>query len=126
VRRKTPQIVVCVCEGCLEGGQRPLGLVPSGVTVVHLPCSRDFELAHILRLILGGAEGVVIVGCAEGGQWGAASDYAIEERLKVMRCRLEQAGLAPDRVAASWVPYGEWSHALDAVNDLRTALGGTI
>ena len=86
---------------------------------MRLRCPRDLEPAQILGLLLSGAEGVLMVGCAEGGQWGAASGYEVEERLKVTRCCLEQAGLAPDRVAAEWLSEDEWNTVVKAIGGLR-------
>ena len=127
-RPATPRIVVCACDGCPEVGKMPararLGPLPDNIELVRLPCPRSFEPVRILELLLAGAAGVLIVGCAEGGEWGKASDFEVEDRLKVMRRLVRQSGLCPDRVAVDWPGRDEWGRAAEAVAGLGAALAG--
>ena len=126
VKQAAHHIAVCACDGCPEMGTGParfrLGPLPAGATLVRLPCPRAFEPKRILELLLEGAEGVLIVGCAEGS--GIVSDYEVEERLKVLRCLLRQVGLADVRIASEWMPRWRWGDVARSVEDLRAALAG--
>lgn len=121
------EIAVCVCDGCEEVGLAPakrrLGHLPPNVALVNLPCARAFEPVRVLQLLLAGAEGTLILGCAEGAAWEALSDYEVGERLRVLHWLLRQAGFATDRVAADWLPRDSWKCAARAIADFCEALG---
>ncbi len=118
-------LLVFACAGCPPVGPLWPGPLPAGTVLRRLTCTRAFEPAHVLGQLLGGAAGALIVGCAEGPGWGAPSDYEVEERLRVLRRLLGQAGLAPNRAAAEWIALGEWRRVGQAIERLRCELDGT-
>lgn len=117
----THSIVICACEGCPAVGQRPLGFLPSDISLVRLACARAFEPVRVLELLLARADGVLVVGCVEGTR--LVSDYEIGEKLKVLQRLMHQLGFAPERVATAWVARGEVGQPQIAVEKFRAALG---
>jgi coenzyme F420-reducing hydrogenase delta subunit len=97
-------------------------VLPANATWVRFKCPNAFEPVRVLELLLAGAEGVLIAGCAEGEGRSPGSGYDLRERLKVTRYLLGQAGFAPDRVAAACLsPYGGLE-AAQAVASLSACL----
>lgn len=103
-----PRLVVCACHGCPAAGPLALGPLPAGAVLLHIPCGREFQPTRILAQLLSGAESVLIVGCAEGVNPDAPSDYEVEARLQLLRRMLNKAGLGRDRTAAEWIEPGDW------------------
>ena len=108
VDAERPRVVVCACHGCPAAGPMALGPLPAGAALLHVPCGREFQPTRIIAQLLSGAEHVLIVGCAEGVNPDAPSDYEVEARLQLLRRMLNKAGVARDRTAAEWIEPGDW------------------
>jgi coenzyme F420-reducing hydrogenase delta subunit len=71
---------------------------PAGVRIIHTPCTGNLEMEHILEAFEKGADGVLVVGCLEGGCHFVEGNLRARRRVDRIRSTLEEIGLGGDRL----------------------------
>ncbi|MBC7236383.1 MAG: hydrogenase iron-sulfur subunit [Chloroflexi bacterium] len=97
-----PRILAFVCQWSLRSDdelQRVKEKYGDRVRLVNLPCSGRVNPAMILLALTQGADGVLVVGCADGECHYQRGTYLGRGKVALLDAVLEQMGLAPERVA---------------------------
>jgi coenzyme F420-reducing hydrogenase delta subunit len=100
--RWEPEIIAFCCDYCaysaaaLAGSRRMQ--YPAGVRIVSTPCTGKLEMEHILEAFEKGVDGIVIVGCLEGGCHFAEGNLRARKRTDRIRSILEEIGLGSERL----------------------------
>lgn len=100
--RKVAENVIITCQrrgGCLSPTRESVG---DGIEVLRLSCVGQLEAGTILKLILNGAERVMVAGCAEERcRFESGAGLAVDQ-VELARSLLGVCGLDPDRVRSHW------------------------
>jgi F420-non-reducing hydrogenase iron-sulfur subunit len=123
-----PEIIAFCCNYCahsaaaLAGSQRMQ--YPAGVRIISTPCTGKLEMEHILDAFEKGIDGILIVGCLEGGCHFVDGNMRARKRTDRIRSILDEIGLGSERLkmvnlsdamASAFVQYIQ-----EAVETIRT------
>ncbi len=98
----SPEIIAFCCNYCahsaaaLAGSQRMQ--YPAGVRIISTPCTGKLEMEHILEAFEKGIDGILIIGCLEGGCHFAEGNLRARKRTDRVRSILEEIGLGAERL----------------------------
>ena len=96
------EIIVFCCNFCayaaadLAGARRMQ--YPSTVRVVHVPCTGEIALEHILGSFEKGIDGVLIAGCLEGGCHFIEGNLRAKRRTEHLCDMLDEIGVGRERL----------------------------
>jgi F420-non-reducing hydrogenase iron-sulfur subunit len=97
-----PEIIAFCCSYCafsaaaLAGSKRMQ--YPVGVRIISVPCTGKLEMEHILEAFEKGVDGVLIVGCLEGGCHFVEGNLRARKRTDRIREVLDEIGLGGERL----------------------------
>jgi F420-non-reducing hydrogenase iron-sulfur subunit len=97
-----PEIIAFCCNYCafsaaaLAGSKRMQ--YPVGVRIISVPCTGKLEMEHILEAFEKGVDGVLIVGCLEGGCHFVEGNLRARKRTDRIRELLDEIGLGSERL----------------------------
>lgn len=100
--RWEPEIIAFCCNYCayaaadLAGAKRLQ--YPAGVRIIHTPCTGKLEMEHILEAFEKGIDGVLVVGCLEGGCHFTEGNLRARKRTDRIRAILDEIGVGGDRL----------------------------
>src|SRR4030042_931645 len=95
---------------------------PAGVKVLSVPCTGTVAPLHLLKALEQGADGVLVVACPEGNCHHLNGNLRAAKRLAQARGLLQQAGLAPERLALVNLGVGHGQAFADAVSALADSI----
>ncbi|MEW6532843.1 MAG: hydrogenase iron-sulfur subunit [Thermodesulfobacteriota bacterium] len=98
---KTLNILVYHCRNLLlfkNGEQKSFARSRPGLRLVAVPCSGKVEAHHLLKTLAGGAQGVLVLACAENACQFLEGSHRSHKRFEYARCWLEELGIEPDRI----------------------------
>lgn len=75
-----------------------------GLSLVAIPCSGKMEAHHILKTLADGAEGVLVLACAEKACQYLEGSKRSHKRADYARYWLQKLNIEPDRVAFVHMP----------------------
>jgi F420-non-reducing hydrogenase iron-sulfur subunit len=97
-----PRIIAFCCNYCafaaadLAGSRRMQ--YPAGVRIIHTPCTGKLEMEHILDAFEKGVDGVLVVGCLEGGCHYVEGNVRARKRIDRIRSILDEIGIGGSRL----------------------------
>jgi F420-non-reducing hydrogenase iron-sulfur subunit len=97
-----PEIIAFCCNYCahsaaaLAGSQRMQ--YPAGVRIISTPCTGKLEMEHILDAFEKGIDGILIVGCLEGGCHFVDGNMRARKRTDRIRSILDEIGIGAERL----------------------------
>lgn len=97
-----PEIIAFCCSYCaysaaaLAGSKRLQ--YPAGVRIISTPCTGKLEMEHILEAFEKGIDGILIIGCLEGGCHFVEGNLRARKRSDKIRSILEEIGLGCERL----------------------------
>lgn len=98
-----PEIVVIFCRQSvaadLDPMTAPLAAKELKLKFASMTCSSKLELPHLLRVLEGGADGILLVACPVDGCARMSGSTASGRRIERGRALLAEAGLPADRIA---------------------------
>jgi F420-non-reducing hydrogenase iron-sulfur subunit len=98
----TPEIIAFCCNYCgfaaadLAGIQRIQ--YSAGVRIIHTPCTGKLEMEYLLEAFEKGVDGVLVVGCLEGGCHFMEGNLRARKRVDRTCSILEEIGLGGARL----------------------------
>ena len=97
-----PVIVAFCCHYCAYtaadmAGSLRLGY-PANVKIIRVPCSGKVDVIHLLRAIVGGADGVYVAGCLEGDCHFRTGNTKAARRVIYAQRLLAEIGMEPERI----------------------------
>jgi F420-non-reducing hydrogenase iron-sulfur subunit len=97
-----PEIIAFCCSYCaysaaaLAGSKRLQ--YPVGVRIISTPCTGKLEMEHILEAFEKGVDGVLVVGCLEGGCHFQEGNLRARKRTDRICSILDEIGLGSHRL----------------------------
>ena len=97
-----PEIIAFCCNYCAHSAAALAGSkrlqYPAGVRIILIPCTGKLEMEHILEAFEKGIDGILIVGCLEGGCHFQEGNLRARKRTDRIRSILEEIGLGSERL----------------------------
>lgn len=99
---REPEILVFCCSYCAAAAAAAAGAgrlrYPAGTRILSASCTGRIEMEHVLEAFEKGADGVLVVGCLDGGCHFVDGNQRARRRLDRVRSILEEIGLGGDRL----------------------------
>ena len=97
-----PEMLAFCCDYCAHSAAALAGSkrlqYPAGVRIISTPCTGKLEMEHILEAFEKGVDGILIVGCLEGGCHFLEGNLRARKRTDKIRSILEEIGLGAERL----------------------------
>jgi coenzyme F420-reducing hydrogenase delta subunit len=97
-----PEILAFCCSYCASAAAGEAGAVrlryPAGTRILSTPCTGAIEMEHLLEAFEKGADGVLVIGCPEGGCHFVEGNRRALRRLERVREMLDEIGLGGGRL----------------------------
>lgn len=117
-----PKIIGFLCNWCTYAGADLAGTsriqYPPNIRIVRLMCSGALDPTYVLKVLLEGADGVLIGGCHPGDCHYLSGNYKARRRVAILKTVLKKAGLEPERVWLRWISASEGAYFAETVRDL--------
>jgi len=106
-----PTIIGFLCNWCSYTGADLAGTarmkIPASIRVIRVMCSGRIDPLFVLRGILKGADGVIMMGCHPGDCHYQKGNYNARRRYVMLQNILKVLGLEKDRIELKWVSASE-------------------
>jgi len=106
-----PKIVTFTCNWCSYAGADLAGVsriqYPPNIRIIRLMCSGRLEPEIVVKSLLYGADGVLVLGCHIGDCHYIAGNHRTKKRIAILRKILSYLGIDPRRVRLDWVSAAE-------------------
>jgi F420-non-reducing hydrogenase iron-sulfur subunit len=125
-----PQIIGFLCNWCSYTGADLAGTarmkIPSSIRVIRVMCSGRIDPLFVLRGLLRGADGIMMMGCHPGDCHYQKGNYNTRRRFVMMQAILDTLGLEKERLGLWWVSASEgvkYARVTKEFSDKVTKLG---
>jgi F420-non-reducing hydrogenase iron-sulfur subunit len=116
-----PKIVSFLCNWCSYAGADLAGTsrieYPQNVRIIRVPCSGRVDPLFVVKALIDGADGVMVLGCHPGDCHYQQGNYYAQRRYAVMHRLLEFIGIESDRLFVDWVSASEGKKFSDVVTN---------
>ena len=106
-----PHILGFLCNWCSYAGADLAGVsrfqYPPTVRIIRVMCSARVEPAFVLRALMRGVDGVLVLGCHFGDCHYISGNYRCRDRMEVIKELLNIVGIDPKRLHVGWVSAAE-------------------
>lgn len=92
------------------------------IRILRVPCSGRVDPMFILKALLDGADGVIVLGCHPGDCHYGEGNYHTRRRLALMEELLTFTGVEPERVRLDWVSASEGKKFAGVINEFTEAV----
>jgi F420-non-reducing hydrogenase iron-sulfur subunit len=119
------RIVVYHCRNLQffqDGLQRTFVRSVPGLSLVSVPCSGKLEAHHLLKTLASGAEGVLVLACAESACQYVEGSMRSRKRVDYARIWLEKLGFEAGRIRFVRVPPMDVDALSKAINEFSSGL----
>ena len=117
-----PRIVALVCNWCTYTGADLAGTsrlqYPPNVRIVRLMCTGAADTIYVLKVLLEGADGVLIGGCHPGDCHYQTGNYKARRRVAIVKKILKQLGYDESRICLRWISASEGKVFADTVTEM--------
>lgn len=117
-----PKIIAFLCNWCTYAGADLAGTsrmqYPANIRIIRLMCSGALDPTYVLKVLLEGADGVLIGGCHPGDCHYLNGNYKARRRVATLKKILEKTGLEPERVWLRWISASEGAYFAETVRDI--------
>ena len=111
MNRFEPKIVAFTCNWCSYAGADLAGVsriqYPPNVRIIRLMCSGRLEPEIVVKSLLYGADGVLILGCHIGDCHYITGNHRTKKRIAILKRILNYLGIDARRVRIDWVSAAE-------------------
>ena len=125
-----PRILGFLCNWCSYAGADLAGVsrfqYPATVRIIRVMCSARVEPAFVLRALLKGSDGVLVLGCHFGDCHYISGNYRCRDRMEITKEFLKIAGVDPERLYLGWVSAAEgrqFAQIVASFTDQLVAMG---
>jgi F420-non-reducing hydrogenase iron-sulfur subunit len=81
-------------------------------------CSGSLDPTYVLKVLLEGADGVLIGGCHPGDCHYISGNLKARRRVAILKSVLEDVGLEPERVWLRWISASEGAYFAETVREI--------
>jgi F420-non-reducing hydrogenase iron-sulfur subunit len=117
-----PRIIGFLCNWCTYAGADLAGTsriqYPPNIRIIRMMCSGSLDPTYVLKVLLEGADGVLIGGCHPGDCHYISGNLKARRRVAILKSVLEDAGLEPERVWLRWISASEGAYFAETVREL--------
>jgi len=121
-----PRIVAFLCNWCTYTGADLAGTsrlqYPPNVRIIRTMCSGAVDPVYVLKLLVEGADGVLIGGCHPGDCHYQSGNYKARRRYVALSETLKAAGIDERRVWLRWISASEGQKFADTITEMTTAI----
>ncbi len=123
---RKPIIVGFLCNWCsyraadLAGTSR-LGY-PATLRDIRIMCTGRLDPTFVIKALLEGADGVLVMGCHPGQCHYDAGNYKAMRRMALLRRTLAQLGVHPDRVQLGWASAAQGTVFAERVAEMTRTI----
>ncbi len=108
-----PRILAFCCNWCSYAGADLAGVsrlqIPSDFQVIRVMCSARVAPEWIIKALLDGIDGVMVLGCHLGDCHYISGNHRAAKRVVLLKEMLDFVGVDPERVLLDWVSASEGS-----------------
>lgn len=117
-----PTIIGFLCNWCTYAGADLAGTsriqYPPNIRIIRVMCSGSLDPTYVLKVLLEGADGVLIGGCHPGDCHYISGNLKARRRVAILKSVLEDAGLEPQRVWLRWISASEGAYFAETVREM--------
>jgi F420-non-reducing hydrogenase iron-sulfur subunit len=117
-----PRIIGFLCNWCTYAGADLAGTsriqYPPNIRIIRMMCSGSLDPTYVLKVLLEGADGVLIGGCHPGDCHYISGNLKARRRVAILKSVLEEAGLEPQRVWLRWISASEGAYFAETVREM--------
>ena len=117
-----PTIIGFLCNWCTYAGADLAGTsriqYPPNIRIIRMMCSGSLDPTYVLKVLLEGADGVLIGGCHPGDCHYISGNLKARRRVAILKSVLEDAGLEPERVWLRWISASEGAYFAETVREM--------
>jgi F420-non-reducing hydrogenase iron-sulfur subunit len=117
-----PRIIGFLCNWCTYAGADLAGTsriqYPSNIRIIRMMCSGSLDPTYVLKVLLEGADGVLIGGCHPGECHYISGNLKARRRVAILKSVLQDAGLEPERVWLRWISASEGAYFAETVKEM--------
>jgi F420-non-reducing hydrogenase iron-sulfur subunit len=117
-----PKIIAFLCNWCTYAGADLAGTsriqYPPNIRIIRMMCSGSLDPTYALKVLLEGADGVLIGGCHPGDCHYISGNLKARRRVAILKSVLEDAGLEPERVWLRWISASEGAYFAETVREM--------
>ena len=121
-----PRIVAFLCNWCTYTGADLAGTsrlqYPPNLRIIRTMCSGAVDPVYVLKILMEGADGVLIGGCHPGDCHYQSGNYKARRRYLMLRETLNAAGFDDRRVWLRWISASEGQKFADTVTQMVEAI----
>lgn len=117
-----PKIIAFLCNWCTYAGADLAGTsriqYPPNIRIIRMMCSGSLDPTYVLKVLLEGADGVLIGGCHPGDCHYISGNLKARRRVAILKSVLHDAGLEPERVWLRWISASEGAYFAETVREM--------
>jgi F420-non-reducing hydrogenase iron-sulfur subunit len=117
-----PRIIGFLCNWCTYAGADLAGTsriqYPPNIRIIRMMCSGSLDPTYVLKVLLEGADGVLIGGCHPGECHYISGNLKARRRVAILKSVLQDAGLEPQRVWLRWISASEGAYFAETVQEM--------
>jgi F420-non-reducing hydrogenase iron-sulfur subunit len=117
-----PRIIGFLCNWCTYAGADLAGTsriqYPPNIRIIRMMCSGSLDPTYVLKVLLEGADGVLIGGCHPGECHYISGNLKARRRVAILKSVLQDAGLEPERVWLRWISASEGPYFAETVREM--------
>ena len=121
-----PRFLVFCCNWCSYAGADLAGVsrlqMPPNFRVIRVMCSSRVRPEWIIRALMSGLDGVMVLGCHPGDCHYQTGNYYARRRMAITKKLLEYMGVEPQRVQLDWVSASEGRKFAEVVTEMSKEL----
>ncbi len=81
-------------------------------------CSGALDPTYVLKVLLEGADGVLVGGCHPGDCHYLSGNYKARRRIAILKKTMEKSGLEPERLWLRWISASEGAYFAETVTEM--------
>ena len=121
-----PKFLVFCCNWCSYAGADLAGVsrlqMPPDFRVIRVMCSSRVRPEWVIRALMSGLDGVVVLGCHPGDCHYQTGNYYARRRMTITKRFLEYMGVESQRVQVGWVSASEGRKFAEVVTEVTKEL----
>jgi len=96
--------------------------MPASMIPIRFMCSSRVDPLFVLKVFLGGADGVLIAGCHPGDCHYQTGNYYTRRRFALTQKIFEELGLETNRIRLSWISASEGQRFVNVITEFTENL----
>jgi len=121
-----PRILGFLCNWCSYAGADLAGVsrfqYPANMRVIRVMCSARINPVLVMKALMSGADGVMVLGCHPGDCHYMKGNYYTRRRMAALWRLLKTVGIEPERVRLDWVSASEGVRFAQVVTEFTDAI----